>query len=105
MKLETPEIPERLERMLARSPYRGAPERHFEGGLAIAVQTRGWDASLATVGNWTVAMHGVIGNWSELAPAHGWDFPKNASSATKLAIAYEHLGNDLFAKLRGEFPF
>lgn len=98
-----PQLPERLERMLARSHYRGTPECHFEGGLAIAVQTRGWDASLATAGNWTVAIHGVIGNWSELAPAHGWEFPENASSATKLAIAYEHLGDDLFGKLRGEF--
>jgi len=98
-----PALAERLDRMLARSPYRGKPERHIEGGIAIAAQTRGWDASLATVGNWTVAMHGVIGNWPELAPAHGWDFPENASSATKLAIAYEDLGDALFRKLRGEF--
>jgi len=98
-----PELPERLERMLARSPYRGEPERHIEGGLAIAIQTRGWDASLATIGNWTVAVHGIIGNWSELAPAHGWNFPQDAASATKLAIAYEHLGDTLFAKLRGEY--
>jgi asparagine synthase (glutamine-hydrolysing) len=98
-----PELPIRLERMLARSPYRGDPVRHHEDGLAIAVQTRGWDASLATVGNWTVAIHGVIGNFSELAPAHGWTFPDDATSATKLAIAYEDLGDALFGKLRGEY--
>lgn len=98
-----PELPERLERMLARSPYRGTPQRHLEHGLALGIQTRGWDASLATVGNWTVAMHGVIGNWDELAPAHGWNFPHDATSATKLAIAYEDLGDDLFGRLRGEF--
>ena len=98
-----PELSLRLEKTLARSPYRGAPERDIEEGFAIAIQTRGWDASLDTVGNWTVAIHGVIGNWSELALAHGWNFSKNASSATKLGFAYERLGNDLFAKLRGEY--
>jgi len=94
---------DQLDRMLARSPYRGAPERHIENGVAIAIQTRGWDASLATIGNWTVAIHGIIGNWSELTPEYKWDFPDRATNATKLAIAYEHLGSSLFSKLRGEF--
>ena len=98
-----PELAVRLERMLARSPCRGEPVRHLEDGLAIAVQTHGWDASLATVGDFTVALHGVIGNWGELAPAHGWDFPEGASSAAKLAVAYEALGDALFAELRGEY--
>lgn len=100
---EDPELARGLERMINRSPYRGRPERHIEPGLALAVQTRGWDASLATIGNWTVAMHGVIGNWHELAPIHHWDFPDGATSAAKLAIAYEDLGDRLFGKLRGEF--
>jgi asparagine synthetase B (glutamine-hydrolysing) len=97
------ELPERLEKMLQRSAYRGSPERYFEHGLAIGIQTLGWDASLATSGNWTVAMHGFIGNWCELAPAHGFDFPDDADNATKLALAYERLGSEMFAKLRGEF--
>jgi asparagine synthase (glutamine-hydrolysing) len=98
-----PALAERLDRMLARSPYRGESVRHLEGGLAVGVQSLGWDASLHSSGNWLVAFHGWIGNWHELAPAHGLDLPDDASNALRTAIAYETLGDDLFAGLRGEF--
>ncbi len=98
-----PELGERLQRMLDRSRYRGEPERHVEGGLAIGIQSMGWDASLHSAGNWLVAFHGYIGNWEELAPAHGLRFPEGAPDAHRLAIAFEALGDDLFAKLRGEW--
>jgi asparagine synthase (glutamine-hydrolysing) len=98
-----PELAERLDRMLARSPYRGEAQRHIEGGLAIGIQTLGWDASLHSAGNWLVAFHGYIGNWDELAPAHSLDLPADADNAHRIVIAYEALGDDLFVKLRGEF--
>jgi asparagine synthetase B (glutamine-hydrolysing) len=98
-----PELAERLQRMLARSPYRGTPEQLIEGPLAIGVQNLGSDASLAQHGNWIVAFHGYIGNWPELSSERGWSFPDGASNAAKMAIAFEDLGNRLFAKLRGEW--
>jgi asparagine synthase (glutamine-hydrolysing) len=98
-----PELGERLGRMLDRSPYRGEIERHLEDGLAIGIQTMGWDASLHSAGNWLVAFHGYIGNWNELAPAQGLDLPADATNAHRIAIAYEALGDGLFARLRGEF--
>jgi len=98
-----PELSVRLDRMLARSPYRGEAQRHLEGGLAIGIQSMGWDASLHSAGNWLVAFHGYIGNWDELAPAHGLDLPSDADNTHRIAIAYEALGDDLFVRLRGEF--
>ncbi len=98
-----PGLAERLQRMLGRSPYRGEPQRHVEGPLAIGIQSWGWDASLHSAGNWLVAFHGYIGNWDELAPAHGLRFPSDASNAHRIAIAYEALGDAMFAKLRGEW--
>ena len=50
-----PELDERLQRMLERSPYRGEPEFLVEGPLAIGIQSMGWDASLHSAGNWLVA--------------------------------------------------
>ena len=98
-----PELAERLQRMLARSPHRGAPEFLVEGPLAIGIQNMGWDASLADAGNWLVAFHGYIGNWAELAAERGWRFPDGASNAAKIAVAFEDLADRLFARLRGEW--
>ena len=98
-----PELGGRLQRMIECSPYRGEPEFLIEGPLAIGIQSMGWDASLHLGGNWLVAFHGYIGNWGELAPLHGWNFPEDANNAHKIAIAYEVLGNALFSKLRGEW--
>ncbi len=98
-----PELGERLQRMLARSPHRGAPELLVEGPLAIGIQSMGWDASLADDGNRLVAFHGYIGNWAELAAERGWRFADGASDAGKVAVAFEDLGDRLFARLRGEW--
>ncbi len=98
-----PELPERLEKMIAVSPYRGKAERILAPGAAMAIQTLGWDASIATVGNFIVAFHGFIGNWDELAPALGLRFEDGASNAERLGIAFESVGERLFARLRGEF--
>ncbi|MCP4897071.1 MAG: hypothetical protein GY906_08855, partial [bacterium] len=98
-----PKAKERLDRMLARSPHRGDVTLHEEHGLTIAVQSLGWDASLAVKGNWVAAFHGWIGNWKELAPLHGFDIHGDISNADRIAIAYEKLGDDLFRQLRGEF--
>jgi asparagine synthase (glutamine-hydrolysing) len=98
-----PELGGRLQRMIECSPYRGESEFLVEGPLAIGIQSMGWDASLHSAGNWLVAFHGFIGNWGELAPAHGLRFPENASNAHRFAIAYEAFGDDLFANLRGEW--
>lgn len=98
-----PELPVRLERMIARSPYRGQPQRHAEGGLALAIMTLGWDASLASWGNWLAAFHGYIGNWDELRSACSLDLPEESSNAERIVRAYDAIGDSLFAKLRGEF--
>jgi len=98
-----PELEERLNRMLARSPYRGNPEKLVEGPVAIGIQTLGWDASLAAVGNWIVAFHGYVGNWDELAAERSRPFGEGASDAERFAVAYEDLGDRLFPKLRGEW--
>ena len=98
-----PELAERLQRMLARSPYRGESQFLVEGPLAIGIQSMGWDASLHSAGNRLVAFHGYIGNWDELAAERGWRFPEHASNARKIAVAYEDLGDRLFARLRGEW--
>jgi asparagine synthase (glutamine-hydrolysing) len=98
-----PELGERLQRMLARSPYRGEPEFLVEGPLAIGIQSLGLDASLAEVGNWLVAFHGYIGNWAELAAERGWRFEDDVSNAYKIAVAFEELGDRLFGRLRGEW--
>ncbi len=98
-----PELAGRLEEMLARSPHRGAPERHLEDGLALAAMSLGRDASLAAVGDRVVAFHGWIGNWAELASEHGLRWAADDSDAAKMATAYEALGDALFAKLRGEW--
>ncbi len=71
--------------------------------MALGIQANNGDASLATAGNWTVAVHGFIGNWAELASSHHWSFPDDASHAARVAVAYEDLGRALFSKLRGEF--
>ena len=98
-----PELAERLQRMLARSPHRGELEFLVEGPIAIGIQSLGWDASLADDGNWLVAFHGYVGNWKELAAERGWRFADGASNAGKIAVAYEDLGDRLFAKVRGEW--
>lgn len=98
-----PELEVRLDRMLAKSPYRGKPEKLIEGPLAVGIQSMGWDASLALVGNWIVAFHGYIGNWDDLAQERSWRFRDGASNAEKVAVACDDLGDGLFAKLRGEW--
>ncbi len=98
-----PELPERLERMLACSPYRGVPARHVDGGVALGVQARGDDASLAQRGHLTVAFTGWIGNWDELAGDSGLDLRGSLSDADRLAVAFEAWGKRAFAGLRGEF--
>ncbi len=98
-----PDLGDCLQRMLARSPYRGKPEFLVEGPLAIGIQSLGSDASLANAGNWLVAFHGYVGNWAELAAERGWRFGDGASNADRIAVGYEDLGERLFAKLRGEW--
>ena len=98
-----PELPERLDRMLGRSPYRGSPARRIEGGIALGVQSLRGDASLGERGPYVVAFHGWIGNWEELAQASGIDLRGAANDAERLAGAFEALGTSAFARLRGEF--
>lgn len=98
-----PELPERLDRMLARSLYRGAPHRMIENNLAIGIQTIGNDASLTRTERHIVAFHGFIGNWVEIARAHGLTFPTDSSHAERLAIAYEARAEKIAPDLRGEY--
>ncbi len=97
------ELAERLEPMLQRSPYRGAPDRFVADGVAIAVQTLGWDASLAQHEHWVVAFHGFVGNWHDLARAHGLSLDGVASDAGRVAVFFARFGEAMFPWLRGEF--
>ena len=98
-----PGLDDRLQRMTIRSPYRGVGETCVMGPIAIGVQTKGRDASLANRGNWLVAVHGYLGNWDELGAERGWRFPADANDATMITLAFEDLGPRLFSKLRGEW--
>lgn len=97
------ELAERLEPMLQRSPYRGAPDRFVADGVAIAIQTLGWDASLAQHEHWVVAFHGFVGNWPDLAGAHGLSLAGIASDAGRVAVFFARFGEAMFPWLRGEF--
>jgi len=97
-----PELSERLEKMIAVSPYRGKAERMYAPGAAMAIQTLGWDASIAKVGDLIVAFHGYIGNWQDLPLAKDAEAMAD-SNAQKIARAYLALGDSLWCKLRGEY--
>lgn len=97
------ELAERLEPMLQRSAYRGAPDRYVVDGIAIAVQTLGWDASLAQHEHWVVAFHGFVGNWPDLALARGLSLAGIASDAERVAVFFARFGAAMFPWLRGEF--
>ncbi|MFZ1639827.1 MAG: asparagine synthase-related protein [Candidatus Contendobacter sp.] len=97
------ELAERLEPMLQRSPYRGTPDRFVADGVAIAIQTLGWDASLAQHEHWVVAFHGFVGNWPDLAGARGLSLAGIASDAGRVAVFFARFGEAMFPWLRGEF--
>lgn len=98
-----PENYGRMERMIARSPYRGAAEQQVTEGLILATMSMGWDASMGSWQDWLVALQGYITNWDDLAALHSLDFDPTNTCADKIARAYERLGDSLFGKLRGEF--
>ncbi|MDS4058564.1 MAG: asparagine synthase-related protein [Candidatus Contendobacter sp.] len=72
-------------------------------GVAIAIQTLGWDASLAQHEHWVVAFHGFVGNWSDLARARGLSLAGVASDAGRVAVFFARFGEAMFPWLRGEF--
>jgi asparagine synthase (glutamine-hydrolysing) len=98
-----PELPIRLERMIARSPYRGRAEHILVGGVALGVQSLGSDAALGEAGPYVVAFHGWVGNWDELERSSGLELRGAANDAVRFAVAFEAVGEGLFARLRGEF--
>lgn len=100
---EDPALAEHLERMIAVSPYRGTAERIVTPGAAMAIQTLGWDASIVSRNEVTVAFHGYIGNWNDIERASGIEPLVSGSDAARIGAAYVALGESLFARLRGEF--
>ncbi len=98
-----PELAERLERMIAVSPYRGTAERMYAAGAAMAIQTLGWDASIAKVGDLIVAFHGFIGNWDELGVDSDGAAVEAPTQAERLAFWFQRYDRSVFGKLRGEF--
>ncbi len=98
-----PELHRRLERMLARSAYRGASEHLVENGLAIGIQKIADDASLARTETHIVAFHGFIGNWNDLGSSHGLEFRPGSTDAERMAVAFELRGEAIAGDLRGEF--
>lgn len=97
------ELAERLDLMLQRSAYRGSPDRFLVDGVAIGIQTLGWDASLAQHEHWVVAFHGFIGNWRDLALARGVSLDGITSDAGRVALFFARFGTAMFPWLRGEF--
>ncbi len=93
----------RLQPMLDRSSYRGEPQILQVPGVVLAIQTLGWDASMAQNKEHVVCFHGFIGNWDELKAAHKDIMGDEESEAGRVARAYNILGDKLFAQLRGEF--
>jgi hypothetical protein len=98
-----PELARAMERMTGRSPHRGEARLEQVRCGVIAVQSLGWDASLAANERHLLALHGFIGNWDEVAPAHGLRFDGNQSAAARALQSFELLGDGLFDLLRGEF--
>ncbi len=98
-----PELPERLEKMIAVSPYRGQAERLLAGGVALAVQSLGSDASIGEAGPYVVAFQGWVANWEELERSLHLESRGATCDAGRLAVAFEALGEGVFARLRGEF--
>ena len=98
-----PAIPERLNRMTARSPHRGEVARCQSPGVAIAVQSLGWDASLADTNDAVVAFHGFVGNWAELGVRRFTDSDGALNNAATLAGVFSEFGPEIFNRLRGEF--
>lgn len=99
------ELDARNEDMISCSDYRGQAHSWLADRAVISIQSLGWDASLATFKNWTVAFHGFIGNWGDISRENRLHFGKSDSDALRLAKAYAQLGNRLIPKLRGEFAF
>lgn len=91
-----------LQPMLERSSHRGDPLALQVPGAILAIQTLGWDASMAQDEDSVVCFHGFIGNWDELETA-SLTFELDASDAARVAHAYRFLGDRLFDQLRGEF--
>ena len=94
---------EAIQAMLACSPYRGGARVMRCEGAAIAIQETGGDASLARLGAWIIAFHGFIGNWADLDRQHRFNFGETDTDAHRMGMAYRHLGDKLFEKLRGEY--
>ncbi len=97
------ELAGKLTSMLQRSPYRGEPQPWAEPGLAIAVQSLGWDASLARHEQWIVATQGYISNWDDLARDRDWPLTGLTTDAQRLAAGFSRFGEAVFPWLRGEF--
>ena len=92
-----------LQPMLDRSSYRGEPQTLQVPGAVLAIQSLGWDASIAQDNDHVVCLHGFIGNWDELEAANKYGMGTEESEAARVARAYRILGDKLFAQLRGEF--
>lgn len=93
----------RLQPMLNRSSYRGEPQTLRVPGAVLAIQSLGWDASMAKDEHNVICFHGFIGNWSELEATHKAIARPGSSEADRVARAYGILGDKLFDLLRGEF--
>ena len=85
--------------MAAVSPYRGEVEIWAADGDAIAVQSMGWDASLAWGGDWVVAAHGYVCDWGA-ATGRG---AGTGSLAQRLLALLPDDGLQFVGRLRGEF--
>jgi len=69
----------------------------------MAVQSLGWDASLARSRSALVAFHGFVGNWDELRESHGLRIDTGTSHAEIVAAAFDDMEERIVPLLRGEF--
>ena len=90
-------------RMSQRSPCRGAPSISRHAGLALGVQSLGWDASHSIGDRYCVALHGYVGNRQALLRRLGVAGEAAASDAAMLGALLDDQGIGVLCELRGEY--
>lgn len=94
---------QRLWTMAAKAPYRGAPTVFAGDGWAVGVQRDGDDADVTQGNDHVLALHGYIANQRELDSYSGAGVGPGSALAHRLLVAFLRAGEEIFARLRGEF--
>lgn len=100
-----PESEARLERMIRVSPYRGVSTVVSRSGMALAVQSSGSDASIATGADLMVAFHGKAFGWEGVLGQVTPSGPGPITDAQALLQAFEAGLSRTLGLLSGEWAF